>query len=465
MTELASIVAVLIAGAIACFGLDDLFIDLVAIWRRLRPRELHADDVIKIRALPQKRIAILIANWQEEDVLERMVRGNIAALQYQNYVFYLGVYPNDAATWASARRLEQQFPAVSVIVNSRKGPSSKGQLLNEMVRQILEAERAGVTKYDLFLLQDSEDLMHPLSLAIINHEADRCEFIQLPVFSLPVKPLQLVAGVYMDEFAEAHAKEMLVRASLGAPIPSAGVGTAISGRVVRALMNVEQGSILNENCLTEDYQLGLQSARLGFASSFACYFCRLGNGRRDYIATREFFPDSFQASVRQKTRWTVGIAFQSADRFRWRGTWLEKYYLWRDRRGPWNGIMILVALILTLGIGAHALYFQGDFPEFTANPYFFGLAGLNFFQMTLRLISRMRCTAVVYGAYAALHTPLRWPVGNLVNTLAAYRAFRLYRGSVRRGKRLVWVKTQHRLPEDFGSETRAPARDRAGLGA
>jgi len=452
VNNLALLLSLLVVLGIFVFTLDDLFIDAVAALRRLRPRKLEFGELQLMKLLPRKRIAILVANWKEDEVLERMISGNIDNIDYStaSYSFFLGVYPNDPPTWEAARRLEATFPNVFVVVNSRPGPTSKGQLLNEMVRQVLASEEVTRARHDLFLLQDSEDLIHPLSLQLINLEAEDADFVQVPVFSLAVNFRRLVAGVYMDEFAESHTKEMLVRASLGAPIPSAGVGTAVSRRLMVALMAEQGGNFLNEDCLTEDYQLGLLATKLGFTSTFACTYQELPGGRKDFIATREFFPEELRASVRQKTRWTIGIAFQSAKRFGWYGAPLIRYFLWRDRRGPWNGLLLVASSVLGLGLLSYVLSHDGNFPGFVESPLFQALSLANFFQMFLRIVQRMRTTALVYGAAFALAVPLRWPVGNLVNTWSAWRAWRVYRQSVRKGEKPAWVKTQHKLPEQFG---------------
>lgn len=451
MSYAAFLFCLAVSIGIFVFTLDDLFIDCVAFLGRLRPQKISTAELRRLRALPEKRIAILVANWHEEEILEPMVRGNLSAIDYTNYSFFLGVYPNDMATWEAARRLEAKHPNVFVVVNSLPGPTSKGQLLNEMVRQVLKSEPITGLRHDLFLLHDSEDVIHPLSFLLLNAESDRADFVQIPVFSLPVAKKKLVAGVYADEFAEAHTKDMLVRSALGAPVPSAGVGTALSRKLVLALTTVEGGNLLNENCLTEDYQLGLLSARLGFRTAFSCRYVQ-GPSGKDFIATREYFPEAVGASVRQKTRWTVGIAFQSKRRFGWSGSLLERYFLWRDRRGPWNGLLLLGSAVVALLIGGHYIA-AGELPRFAGGSFLLeGLALTNLMQMLVRLLQRMRATAYVYGFGLALLVPLRWPVGNFINTLAAWRAYRVDRAALRSGTRPAWVKTEHKLPEHFGRQ-------------
>jgi len=89
-----------------------------------------------------------------------------------------------------------------------------------LIEKIFEYERMRRVKFDAFLMHDAEDVIHPLSLKLANHLLDRFDFIQIPVFSLHCSFRQLVAGTYIDEFAEAHTKELLVRAKLGAAVPS-----------------------------------------------------------------------------------------------------------------------------------------------------------------------------------------------------------------------------------------------------
>ena len=68
------------------------------------------------------------------------------------------------------------------------------------------------------------------------------------------------------------------------------------------------------------------------ASRSSCRFLS-GQGRRDFVATREFFPQTWHSALRQRTRWVTGIALQGWSRFGWRGKPGELYWLWRDRKG------------------------------------------------------------------------------------------------------------------------------------
>lgn len=431
------------------FTLDDLWIDLYALWHGLKPHELSEMEVAALHSKSQKKIAIIVANWHEDEILERMIIGNLAQVDYQNYSFFLGVYPNDEKTWRVARELEQRFSNVIVIVNSKPGPTTKGQMLNEMISHIIRSETKTQIKYDLFLLQDSEDVLHPLSLKLINSTADDSDFIQIPIFSFHLPWRKFVGATYLDEFSEIHTKDLLVRERMGAAIPSAGVGTAMSHRLVQNYRTLQNGNLLREDTLTEDYDLGISAKLRGFKSRFVCAYRLTRKAQKDFIATREFFPARFWNSVRQKTRWTLGIAFQGYQNIGWQGDWVDRYFLFRDRRGPINAVLIVLSL-LTLGIfvGYGVSGLQVPWPLST--PLFVSLAALNLLNMSARLIQRFRAVLLVNGLQHALLVPVRWPLSNLINCLAAFRASKAHVKSLLTGAKPQWSKTKHELPAHFG---------------
>jgi len=438
--------------ATALFVLDDLFIDAVATLKRLKPREISAQVLKRMRRAPQKHIAIMIANWKEADVIGPMVRGNVRGVDYQNYTFFLGVYPNDTATWEAASRLEKLFPEkVVVVVNSQPGPTSKGQMLNEIARQVLALEETTRKRSDLFLMQDSEDVLHPQALTLLNYYSPEADFIQIPVFSFDVPKTSLVGGVYIDEFSESHTKDLLVRQCLGAAIPSAGVGTCLSRELVVEMRLRQEGCFLKEDTLTEDYHLGLMAKPMGFHSQFICAQLIHEDGRREFVATREYFPAKFMASVRQKSRWTLGIAYQGFANIQWSGSLADRYFLMRDRKGPLCSILTVLSLAVLLGLVSFRII-QEQIPGGLQNHLFAGLLIFNTTAMVLRVVQRMRSVHRVNGMSQMWMVPVRWLVANMVNTMACYRAHTTYRESQRTGARPAWVKTEHQMPAHFGAE-------------
>jgi bacteriophage N4 adsorption protein B len=78
----------------------------------------------------------------------------------------------------------------------------------------------------------------------------------------------------------------------------------------------------------------LQAAQWGFKSRFLCHhLCpderqhveKDKHPARKIIATKEFFPHLLKASIRQKTRWTAGIAFQGFKNMGWFGNLTQRY--------------------------------------------------------------------------------------------------------------------------------------------
>jgi adsorption protein B len=434
------------------FGLDDLFIDIVAFVCRLGPHELKPRDLAALHQRAQGRIAIMIANWHEDEIIERMINGNIGRIDYQNYDFFLGVYPNDKKTILAVERLKKSHHNVHMVVNSKDGPTSKGQMLNEIVNYVRATEIRHGVFFDVLLLHDSEDIIHPLSLKLINLKMEKKDFLQTPVFSLPTAWSEFTRGTYIDEFAESHTRDMLVRSYLKAGVPSAGVGTAMSRLFVSDLLQIQDNLLMKEDTLTEDYHLGLMAHRLGYESEFICCYKKTGRGR-EFIATREYFPASVQTSIRQKTRWTLGICIQGANNLKWSQGWLENYFLWRDRRGLINAPILVSSYLLTLSFAIYYL-FQNKWPGFIENNQIIAtLFVLSFAFMFNRLFQRVRIVRALYGAELALLAPVRWVLANIINTMAAFRAINQQIVSLKTGEKPKWVKTTHELPKMFGQES------------
>jgi adsorption protein B len=439
MDEILALGLFIVAVLICVSSLDDLLIDLFAscIIRRRLPLRDGGDSFA--------RTAVFVANWHEHDILEQMVEGNLARIQDTSICIVLGVYPNDVETRLVAEMLAARHPKrVQVVVNRITGPTSKGQMLNEMFRQVFGKADAP----DLVVLHDSEDVIDPRSFDIYRAYAEDNDFIQIPVFSLESRHRSVVAATYMDEFAERHTREMVVRDALGATIPSAGVGTCMTKRLVRHFIQ-HRGHVLATGCVTEDYILGVEAKRAGFRSAFAAVSqsaARFG----EFVATREFFPQSFSASLRQKTRWVFGINFEATHRLGWRGDPCDVYFFIRDRKGVVTNFLppISLAFLILLACGACDL---DDLPP-SLQPILSGALSINIVALILRFGFRMAAFKQVYGSYDAVGVLLRWLVGVIVNALAAWRAWHIYFFESRLASRpIVWAKTQHEVPMDFSA--------------
>ena len=72
---------------------------------------------------------------------------------------------------------------------------------------------------------------------------ERFDLVQLPVLPLIDPGSRWIGGHYADEFAEAHGKELVVREAIGASLPSAGVGCAISRDALAALAEARRRAV------------------------------------------------------------------------------------------------------------------------------------------------------------------------------------------------------------------------------
>ncbi len=451
ITQTLALLIFLLAVVYFISGLDDLFVDVIAHLWRLRPRSLDASALERLTEAREKRIAIIIPAWNEGEIIDRMLFGNLSRINYREFEIFVGVYPNDPATRQKVELVSKRCPNVHPVVNVRPGPTSKGQILNVVVQEIVDFETRNGMEFAALLMQDAEDIIHPLTLKLANQEVDTADFIQIPVFSLEAKLSQLVAGTYMDEFAESHTKDMLVRNALGAAIPSAGVGTVLSRRLWLALLRQHAGAVFNEGSLTEDYELGIRAHLLGFLPRFVCARYQNELGCDEFIATREYFPKKFSRSMRQKTRWSTGICVQGWRNMGWVGNIGNRYFLFRDRKGLFMNLASFLGYPCALAFGLAWYFDPRGLGALVVMPKFFeALIAFNTFLMANRFVQRVRCTWRIYGIRGAVPVVARWPVGILINALASAHAVRAGWQEFFRGTVLKWEKTEHELPLGFG---------------
>ena len=416
MLEFLIILLFVVSVLISVSSLDDAFIDLVAMGiERRRVPQLGNGEV----QIPPT--AVFVANWHEEDVLGKMVEGNLARIQIPQVSLYLGVYPNDTGTLRVAHDLEAKYPErVKVIVNRLPGPTSKGQMLNEMFAQVF----SGADAPELVVLHDSEDVIDARSFPVYAAYAQENDFIQAPVFSLNRGKNAMVASTYMDEFAERHTRELIVRDAVGAAIPSAGVGTCMTKRLIQHFL-ATRGQVLMSGTVTEDYILGIEAKRSGFKSAFAAVSRNAEEGL-DFVATREFFPKTLAASIKQKTRWVYGINFEAYAKLGWQGDPWDFYFFLRDRKGMITSFLppISMALLVLMLIGYVQL---DDFPEPMGDIVAVSM-WINFVALITRYVIRVLAGYEVYGKYDWLGIALRWPAALYINMAAVYRAWKTYLG-------------------------------------
>ncbi len=307
-------------------GLDDLVPSLICFWHvAIRRRRAALCEEPR----QERRIAIFVPCWKESGVIANMVRHNLAAVRYGNYDFFLGVYPNDTATFQVVRQLSATFHNVHVAACPHPGPTSKADCLNWVYQRMLLHETEHGDYFDTIVLHDAEDLIHPEALSVINRERVRNAMVQVPVLPLPTPFSEFTHGTYCDDFAEYQTIDMRARQFCQSFVPSNGVGTGFARHVLEQLARERGNLVFDPASLTEDYEIGVYIYNAGFCQTFV----PLTPASQGLIATREYFPRRVRSAIRQRTRWVTGIGLQSWARDGWRGSWLCRYWFWRDRKG------------------------------------------------------------------------------------------------------------------------------------
>lgn len=431
----------LAAFGLALSGLDDLVIDLLYAARRLAgPR--HVPPAPPPAGAPGW-LAVIVPAWDEADVIGAMLARLAATQRHPRFHVFVGVYPNDPATRAAVAAVGD--PRISAVLCARPGPTTKADCLNQLWDAVLAHEAATGRRFKAVVLHDAEDVVHPLELALQDRWLSTHALVQLPVLPLADRGSRWVGGHYLDEFAENHAKDLVVREALGAALPSAGVACAIDRDLLARIAALGEGAPFDAGCLTEDYELGLKVRALGGRGVLVR--ARDEHGR--LIATAEHFPATLAAAVRQKSRWLTGIALAGWDRLGWPGGLADRYMLLRDRKAILASLLVLLAYaalpLVAADMLARALV-PAIPPLAPPGSLLAALLAVNAALLAWRLAARALFTARAHGWREGLRAVPRAVVGNLVNALAALRALRRYWRARTGRAALVWEKTAHRFP-------------------
>ena len=360
------VLAVAVAVLTAVSSADDVFVDLYYWCLRVvggqdaKDRVL-ARDVAKAARLRERPFAIMVPAWAEHDVIHAMVATNSRLLTYRNYHYFIGVYQNDKRTIEEARRAQRDCANVHIVVVPPDGPTSKADCLNMILLGILDFEAKQAERFAGIVLHDAEDFIHPHEIAVFNSLIGTSfDFVQLPVFSFKQSLRDVVGGIYMDEFAEVHTKDLLVRKHMSGLIPCAGVSACFSRDAVVQLLQNNMGAMFQISSFTEDYDIAFRLRALGLRTTFAS--CPVNYTidthqqnetptfvkRSMPIATREFFPSKLSSAYRQRARWLVGIVFQGTAAHGWKGGWGTVYFLLRDRKGILTGPTVILGYFVLI---------------------------------------------------------------------------------------------------------------------
>lgn len=443
-------------------SIDDFAVDCIYVLRRIYRRIVVAPRIHKAsdKSLAglrkqQKAFAICVPAWDESAVIAQMLERAVRDIRYDNYRLFVGVYRNDPATRQAVEALRARNGdcrhRIIIVDHPAIGPTSKADCLNTLYAHVRDnAPWAREQRVAGFILHDAEDIIHPSELVIFNHLIDRADIIQLPVIPLARPLFDLVGGHYQDDFAENHTKDLVVREALGCGVPSAGVGCAFSREALESLAMLRGGQPFDKNSVTEDYDVALELCGLGFRGIFV----RLPSmgGKRTFVATQEYFPNTFRTAAKQKSRWLLGIALESWTKRGWSGSLAERYMLWRDRKS------ILSAMTTAAGYALFVIFILAALREgATMRSQMAALAPegsivraliwINLFFLANRVLQRFTFVYRSYGLLQALISPLRIVVGNAINFAAAWQAVTSFHRAQTTGQGSDWGKTNHQIPQ------------------
>lgn len=461
-------VAIALALLMFLLGLDDLFIDLVYWGRKLIRRwriydKFERADEERLYAIAEKPLAIMVPAWNEVGVVGEMARLAASTIDYENYQIFVGTYPNDAETQADVDAVCQHYPNVHKVVCARPGPTSKADCLNNIIDAILRFESEAKIQFAGFILHDAEDVISPMELRLYNYLLPNKDLIQIPVYPYAPEWKGFTAGHYVDEFAENHGKDVIVREALTGQVPSAGVGTCFSRKAISALLEDGDGIAFDVQSLTEDYDIGFRLKQKGMKCIFARYSVSdpklaleqpwaFGMNREfsQVICVREHFPRDLQHAIRQKSRWIVGIVFQGTKNLGW-STGLLNYFLWRDRRGLIAYMLsflvnLLFAVLLVMWLVTVISPDSWRYPSILSDSSLLPvLLWLNGFMLLNRLFQRGWFVTRYYGLVEGLLSAPRMMWSNFVNFFANLRALRQVM-EMGDSRRVAWDKTTHEFP-------------------
>lgn len=444
-------VALFAAFGFLVLGISDVVVDLLwlRLWLtgRLGQEALADSGEISEDGATSGLMAVFVPAWDEAGVIEQMLATALLRFSPGDFRLYVGCYPNDPETIAAVRRVAD--PRVRLVIGGAPGPTTKADCLNRLWEALREDESREGRRAKAVVLHDAEDVVHSAELAIFDRLIGRFDLVQLPVLPLIDPNSRWIAGHYIDEFAESHAKELVVRAAVGAALPSAGVGCAFARDALERLARRAGGLPFDAESLTEDYELGLRLRAMGGRAAFVR---RVAAGSRSLVATREYFPGTIDAAVSQKARWMTGIALSGWDRLGWTGGLAERWMRLRDRQSVLAALVLLAgycALLSWALLEARNILLGVPAPPMPA--FLEALLWVNAMLFTWRLAMRFGFVTRAYGWREGLRSLPRVVVGNAVAMLAARRALLRYLQSRRTGH-MRWDKTIHAFPSTMPAE-------------
>ncbi|MDP3120072.1 MAG: glycosyl transferase family protein [Sulfuricurvum sp.] len=468
--EVMQVILIIVASVFLVSGLDDFFIDSVywirLLYRKWKTRHYEPLSLELLSEKPEQKIAVMIPCWDEGKVIGPMLDNMLKMVKYDNYEIFVGMYPNDERTKAAVDEIRERTHRIHEIICPHPGPTSKADNLNWIFQGIMLQEERNKQKYDIVLMHDAEDVIHPFAFKLYNYLLPRKDMVQTPVLPLEVPWYYITHWTYNDEFAEMHTKDLVVREAINGLVPSAGVGTAFSRAAIDKLAQLYNNQVFNIKMLTEDYDFALRLHQNGFSSIFVQqYITRVVNRpkwyffgelvpvqKKEWIATRSLFPISYSNAVRQKSRWILGISLQEWRESKWEGDLPTRYTLYRDRKALLAHLVNVLAYFILIYFITYSLWnrFSPEtlklVPLVDNTGWLWILLWINFGIMIQRLIEKVVSVSRVYGIYQGIFSIPRILYANIINFHATFIAFSSFIRWINDGQSPKWVKTANVFP-------------------
>jgi hypothetical protein len=213
-------------------GLDDMYMDLLY-WIYRNKYKAKMPDFNEMFDKEEKPIAIILGAWKESSVIGRTLSYAIRNIKYKNYRFFVGVYPNDADTIRIVKEISKKDSRVIACINPQNGPTTKADNLNSLYAGLCEYEKV-YGEFEIILVHDAEDFMHPYCLKLYNFLIGYKGFhgVQIPVIPIKSKLGGIFHRTYCDAFAEVHTKDMIVREAMDTFIPFSGTGMGFHRKAI-----------------------------------------------------------------------------------------------------------------------------------------------------------------------------------------------------------------------------------------
>ena len=465
------VVAALVTAALSVSAVEELVLD-AWYWARRAYRTLttsRRDEPLtagQLHSKGQQPLAIMVPACGEHDGITSMVDNMVSVLDYQNYHVFVGTRANDPRTGALVEQLRARYSHLHHAIapaDVQAGQSGQAGCLNAIVDAMQRLEQEHAMEFAGVVLHDSADVVHPLELKLLNYLLPRKDVIQLPVTSLARNWNDLVAGAGMDEFAEQHARDKVVRENVPGISQPVGAGTCLSRRALRALAGASPGRPFKTHCVTGDYDAAWQLSRLGLSSIFCVLPVpypldrSLWGGVRQTreltlampMCVHQLFTRSFRVASRRKARWVVRTILQSRRRFDSQKSPAAALWMHDVKTLVMAPVEVMAFALVAVFAVIWAGQLAGWWPPL--RPALFAPGGgwrrlvwFCAFAVAIRCAHRIYFTSGMYGWTHGLTAALRMAAGTVVNAMAVARAGQLLLAWRFRSKpQLPAVPSQH----------------------